>query len=618
MPSLLFEIGCEELPASACREAEAQLPALAERELGMPPTRVFVGPRRLAILVEELPERTADEWVKGPPVALRERAAEGFARRYDVSVDQLDERDGFLGVTIPGQPIEEVLPERLADVVRGLSFGKSMVWGPDFRFSRPVRWLCTKLDDGDVPVLLIGVRAGGFSHGHRFTSGPIEVPSASGYVDVLRAAGVEPDQHERRRLIAEGLDVLGEWSDPLGKLEEVVHLVESPIVLASQFDQRFLRLPVRVIVTAMQSHQRYFPLGGTRFAVVANGGDPEIVRVGNTRVLEGRLDDAAFTFDRDVAVGIDALFERLASITFLAGAGSFAEKAERLVELARRLGGDEHALTASRLAKADQASELIREFADLEGHIGANYAQLAGYPDEVWRAIDEQYLPDAADAPLPSTEAGRVVAAADKIDTLATVFGLGKRPTGSRDPYGLRRAAIGLCRLAVEGGLRVERSLLPDDARDFVEERLEGLLDVPVEFVRAARASASPDLGGVARLARTLHAAEQTPEFAAVYTAYERAHRLAGRAEQEAAPALDPALFEDQAERELAETLAQTVVEPNGDLAAAAALAPHVDRFFDEVLVMAPDPKLRANRLRLLLDVRDMLGRLGDFSQIPR
>jgi glycyl-tRNA synthetase beta chain len=618
LPSLLFEIGCEELPASACREAEAQLPALAEQLLGVAPTRVFVGPRRLAIFVEELPERTADEWVKGPPVALRERAAEGFARRYEVSEDELEEREGFLGVTIPGQPVEEVLPERLADLVRGLQFGKSMRWGPDFRFSRPVRWLCAKLDDDDVPVLLIGVRTAGFSYGHRFASGAVEIPSATAYLEVLRGADVEPDQHERRRLIVEDLDALGEWSDPLGKLEEVVHLVESPIVLASQFDERFLRLPERVIVTAMQSHQRYFPLGGTRFAVVANGGDAEIVRGGNTRVLEGRLDDAAFTFDRDVAVGIDALAERLGSITFLAGAGSFADKAARLVELARSLGGDDHALAAARLAKADQAAELVREFADLEGHIGANYAELAGYPEEVCRAIDEHYLPDAADAPLPSSDAGRVVAAADKLDLLVTVFGLGKRPTGSRDPYGLRRAAIGLCRLALEGGVRIERSLLPDDVREFVEERLEGLLDVPVEFTRAARASAAPDLGGLARLARLLHNAEQTPEFAAVYTAYERAHRLAGRAEEEAAPAVDPALFEDPAERELADALAGASIEPNGDLSAAAALAPHVDRFFDAVLVMAEDPKVRANRLRLLLEVRNELGKLGDFSQIPR
>ncbi len=618
MPSLLFEIGCEELPASACREAEAQLPALTEQLLGVAPARVLVGPRRLAIVVDELPELTADEWVKGPPVSLREKAAEGFARRYEVPVDQLEERDGFLGVTIPGQPVAEVLPERLAELVRRLQFGKSMRWGPDFRFSRPVRWLCAKLDDDHVPVLLIGVRTVGFSYGHRFTGGTVEIPTADRYAETLREAGVEPDQHERRRLITDGLDALGRWSDPLGKLDEVVHLVESPIVLASQFDERFLRLPERVIVTAMQSHQRYFPLGGTRFAVVASGGDPEIVRAGNTRVLEGRLDDAAFTFDRDVAVGIDGLAERLGSITFLAGAGSFADKTERLVGLAQRLGGDEVALEAARLAKADQAAELVREFADLEGHIGANYAQLAGYPDEVCRAIDEHYLPDAADAPLPSSEAGRIVAAADKIDLLVTVFGLGKRPTGSRDPYGLRRAAIGVCRLALDGGVHVQRSLFPDDVLDFVEERLEGLLDVPVEFTRAVRASAAPDLGGVARLARLLHEAERTPEFAAVYTAYERAHRLAGRAAEEAASAVDPALFEDPAERELADALAGVSIEPNGDLSAAAALAPHVDRFFDAVLVMAEDPKVRANRLRLLLDVRDELGKLGDFSQIPR
>jgi glycyl-tRNA synthetase beta chain len=236
----------------------------------------------------------------------------------------------------------------------------------------------------------------------------------------------------------------------------------------------------------------------------------------------------------------------------------------------------------------------------------------------VCAAIEEQYLPDGADAPLPQTEAGKGLAAADKLDTLITVFSLGKRTTGSSDPYGLRRAAIGLCRLALEGGVRIERSLMPDEVREFVEERLEGMLDVPVEFTRAARASAAPNLGGVGRIARTLHAAEQTPEFAAVYTAYERAHRLAGRAEQEAAPAVDPDLFEDSAETELAEALARAVIEPNGDLSAAAALAPHVDRFFDAVLVMAEDPKVRANRLRLLLDVRNALGKLGDFSQIPR
>jgi glycyl-tRNA synthetase beta chain len=337
-------------------------------------------------------------------------------------------------------------------------------------------------------------------------------------------------------------------------------------------------------------------------------------------VLEGRLDDASFTFERDVQIGIDALAERLNAITYFKGAGSFADKTERLRRLVSELGGGEATLEAARLAKADQASELVREFPDLEGYIGAEYARLAGYPEAVSAAIEEQYLPDSAGGPLPQTETGKVLAAADKLDTLTTSFSLGHRPSGSRDPYGLRRAAIGLDRLAVEGGLVVPRSLLPDEVREFVEERLEGLLDVPVEYVRAARASAALDLGGVARLAEALYDERGTPAFEGVSTAYERAHRLAGRAAEEAAPEVDRALLKEDAELALADGLGE--VEPDADvrraLESGATLAPLMERFFDEVLVMDEDQAVRANRLRLLLDVRDALGRLGDFSQIPR
>jgi glycyl-tRNA synthetase beta chain len=614
MPRLLFEIGCEELPAAACMEAGLQLPELARAHLGAQTLELFIGPRRLAFPVD-VPERTADEWIKGPPENLREKAAAGFAKRHGVTVDDLTLRDGFLGVEVAGRPIAEVLPERLAAIVKGLQFGKSMDWGAGFRFARPVRWLCAKLEDRTIEVALEHVASDGFSYGHRQTHpGPVEIPTAHGYLDALRAVGVEPDRAVRYQQICEGLDALGSWRDPLDKLDEVVYLVERPRVQAGSFDERFLRLPERVIVQTMQSHQRYFPLGDNRFAFVANSGDPDVVRAGNEFVLRGRLEDAEFTFERDVAVGIEELAKRLESITYLKGAGSFADKTQRLVDTVRKLGGGEHALEAARLAKADQASELVREFTELEGHIGATYAKLAGQPDEVTRAIDEQYLPDSAGAPIPATEAGRILAAADKLDHLVTAFDLGHAPTGSRDPYALRRAAIGLNRLALEGNVPVQREQL-GAAQEFVEDRLEGLLDVPVEFVRAARSSAVPALGGVARLAQSLHAAESTPEFEAVHTAYERTHRLAGKAEQEAAAKLDDALLEDGAERDLAQALQGTQID---ELATAAQLAPHVNRYFDEVLVMADDDKLRANRLRLLLDVRDALGRLGDFSLIPR
>jgi len=615
MPSLLLEIGAEELPAGACREAEAQLPELARAHIGAAPSELFIGPRRLAFLIDDLPERTADQWVKGPPESLRDKAAAGFAKKHGVSVDELEVRDGFLGVTVPGRDLRETLPEQIDRIVRGFSFAKSMRWDESgIRFARPVRWVLAKLDAETI--------VGETSFGHRFTHGAVEILTAAAYADSLRAADVEPVAEERRRLIVEGLDAIGGWSDPAGKLAEVVHLVEKPVVLESTFDERFLQLPERVIVTTMQSHQRYFPVGGNRFAVVANGGDPGVVAAGHTQVLEARLEDASFTFERDVAVGIDSLAERLATITFFAGAGSFAEKAERVGKLVERLGGGDASLEAARLAKADQASELVREFPELEGYIGAEYARLAGYPDAVTKAIEEQYLPDAAGGPLPQTEPGKVLAAADKLDTLRIAFELGHKPSGSRDPYGLRRAAIGLVRLALEGGLTIDRELLRDELRDFVEERLDSLLDVPVEYVRAARASNVPDLGGVARRAEDLYRERESPEFEGVYTAYDRAHSLAGKAQAAAAPQLDRGLLVEDAERELAETLAKVAIDGNGDIKAAlesgAELAPVMERFFDEVLVMAEDEAVRANRLRLLLDVRDTLGALGDFSQIPR
>ncbi len=554
-------------------------------------------------------------WVKGPPENLRDRAAAGFAKKHGVAVDELELRDGFLGVTVPGRELREVLPEQIDRIVRGFSFTKSMRWDESgIRFARPVRWVLAKLDAETI--------VGETSYGHRFTHGTVEIPTAAAYADALRAADVEPVADERRRLIVEGLEAIGGWSDPGGKLAEVVHLVEKPMVLEGHFDERFLQLPERVIVTTMQSHQRYFPIEGNRFALVANGGDPDVVGPGHTQVLEARLEDASFTFERDVAAGIDALAERLAAITFFAGAGSFAEKAERVAKLVERLGGGDASLEAARLAKADQASELVREFPELEGYIGAEYARLAGYPDAVTKAIEEQYLPDASGGLLPQTEPGKVLAAADKLDTLRVAFELGHKPSGSRDPYGLRRAAIGLVRLALEGGLTIDRELLPEELREFVEERLESLLDVPVEYVRAARASNVPDLGGVARRAEELYRERESPEFEGVYTAYDRAHRLAGKAQEEAAAQLDRGLLVEDAERELAETLAKVAIDGNGDIKAAlesgAELAPVMERFFDEVLVMAEDEAVRANRLRLLLDVRDTLGALGDFSQIPR
>ncbi len=582
MPSLLFEIGCEELPASACREAEGQLRERWLPELGE--GAVYVGPRRIALLVNEVAEREPDRWVQGPPEHLREQAAAGFARKQGVSEDELEVRDGFLGVVVPGRPISEALPETLAAIVAGLGFGKSMIWEKDgLRFSRPVRWLCAKLDRHTIHVEVAGLQSGHLTYGHRFTGGEVELPRADEYAEVLRAAGVEPDQDERRRQILVGLDAIGGWRDPAGVLEEVVFLVESPVVLQGSFDERFLDLPPLVVETAMQSHQRYFPLEGARFAFVANGGDPEVVVAGNERVLEGRLEDAHFSFERDVRKGIEALAEELGSITFVAGAGSFADKAARLQELVGELGGGEASREAARLAKADQAAELVREFPDLEGHIGAEYARLAGFPEAVCGAIDEQYLPDSADGPLPHTEPGRVLAAAEKVDNLTVAFALGQRPTGSRDPHGLRRAAIGLCRIAIEGRLEIdlsavvaarapatgEQRLEVDDVQrdvaNFVLDRLDHVLGQPVEFIRAARETELPGIHQIAELAQTLRFPGPGRPGAAADYVFNRADRILRKAEELAdLGAVDEQRRSSAAERALHPRSVESFALPGG------------------------------------------------------
>ena len=516
MATLLVEIGCEELPAAACREAERQLPELVRRVLGVEPTTILITPRRLAVLVEDVPARTSDQWVKGPPVAMRDKAAAGFAKRHGVAADELEERDGFLGVAVAGKPLAEVLPAQVDEILRAFAFSKTMRWDderPSLSASRALAARDARLDEdrrrsartatGSSPSRSrSATRPGIRTHCARRTSSPT------------------PRSGARRSWPASTRSASGATRMPCSA--EVVYLVEKPAVIDATFDERYLQLPSRVIETTIQHHIRAFPLGANRFAFVANGGDPDTVRAGVENVVEGRLEDASFTFERDVKVGIDALAERLGSITFFHGAGSFADKTERLAKLVEALGGGEAALEAARLAKADQASELVREFPELEGHVGAEYARIAGYPEAVSAAIDEQYLPDAADAPLPKTETGRVLSAADKIDTLNVSFGLGQRPTGSRDPYGLRRAAIGLDRLATEGNLAIPRELMDCEVAEFVEERFEGLLEAPVEYVRAARRASVRDLGGVARLAEAL-AALPDERFAPIHTAYTRA-----------------------------------------------------------------------------------------------
>jgi glycyl-tRNA synthetase beta chain len=635
LPDLLVEIGCEELPAAACRQAEAQLPGLLEDALGKAgiasgERRVHVAPRRLAAVALGLPaERAAERSeVRGPRADAPEQALSGFARKHGLDPAALEHRDGFVWAISEGAPtpVADLVPDLVRPLIEGIQFSKSMRWEGG-RFSRPIRWLVVKLDDAVVPVRLAGVASGGITFGHRYEGGHGPVGTAASYLGDVRELRVMADAAERRSAIVAGLDAAGPWADPGGKLDEVVYLVEWPVVLQGRFDAGYLELPERVVVTAMQSHQRYFPVrreGAAlepRFLFVANGGDPDVVRAGNEEVLVGRLDDARFAYRRDLERGIGAMAQELGRVSFLGGAGSLADKVERLVPIVGRLcernglGADVGAAAAraAALCKADLVSGLVSEFADLEGYAGSVYARAAGEDEAVCAAIEEHHRPSEAGGTLPASPAGAVLALADKADTVAVAFSRGLEPTGSRDPYGLRRAAAGIVAIALDRDYRIDpAALVGDGAAGFLLDRLEPILleqGVTVEELRAARGSGAVEPVEVAARARALHAFAG-PGRDGVRDAYNRCVRIAGAA---APGPVDGSLLGDDAERELAAAMD----DPPATLDAAAALVPAVNRFFDDVLVMAPDEAVRANRLRLVANVAAALRALADFGQLP-
>jgi glycyl-tRNA synthetase beta chain len=675
VPDLVFEVGCEELPARACAEAERQLAglvpaALAEAGIAPADVRVHVAPRRLAALATGLPaERPAERREsRGPRADAPERAREGFARRHGLAPGDLVERDGFLWAVSEGAPTPaaQLVPAAVERAVAGLSFMQTMRWDGGERFPRPIRWLVALLDGDVVPATVAGVAAGNTSFGHRVLGGPARIRGAASYLDDLRAVCVVPDARERRATIVAGLDGAGRWDDPMAKLDEVVHLVEWPQVLVGEFDRRYLELPELVSVTAMQSHQRYFPLreedGGLapRFAFVANGARrPDVVTRGNEEVLVGRLEDAAFAFRRDRERGVAAMRDELDRVSFLEGAGSLADKAGRLGALVEQLamtndvpaGDRDAALRAAALAKADLVSGLVAEFATLQGYAGALYARAAGEPDDVCAAIEEHHRPVEAGGELPASAAGALLALADKADTVAVAFALGAQPTGSRDPYGIRRAAAGLIAIALERGLTVappellHRSitLLVEQGHEprrpileavphavaFVLDRVETALadeGVTVEELRAARGSGATEPREVAGLAWALRDLRGDPRLGALRDAYGRCVRIAARGVELAPDELRVDLLREPAERELTAAveslqtdLADAVARRDfrGALERAAAIVPAVDRLFEDVLVMAEDTELRANRLRLVANVAATLRVLGDFEQLP-
>lgn len=690
MPDLLIEIGCEELPSSACREAIAQAPglldaALADLQVEAGGAVAFVAPRRIAVYAEEVADRQGGgaKSVRGPAASAAfdaagapTKAAEGFARGQGLRVADLVVREDpdagreFVYADLAGDdaPLVDLIPEIARQVLEGLRFGKTMRWGDGrgLRFSRPVRWITAKAGTQTVTFEIAGVPGGGVSQGHRFLGGPVEVTDACAYRDELRGSSVIADHVERREAIIAGLDAAasaagGTWSDPAGKIEEVVHLVEWPSVITGRIAGEHLRLPSRVLVTAMQSHQRYMPMhdaDGTLmpvFLAVSNG-DPAaaatIVR-GNEGVLDARLQDAAFSYDRDIDAGLEALDRRLDDIVFHARLGTLADKRARLVagvdDIGAAVGAGDGATGTARdaaaLAKVDQGSILVAEFSELQGFAAAHYVRMAGRGGAVADAIAEQYLPEGPDSPVPGSEAGALVAAADKVDNLVGAFLIGEIPSGSKDPYGLRRAAAGLVRIALERGwdLQADAVLDPaiarfraqgadlelpdDDARralsDFIADRLVhhlGQEGVAQDAVRAALGASPGGLATVAAWARALHAHRDDAPLARAGTGANRCRRIIAGSEQGLAgfssggdpdeDALAAAL--DRAEADIA--AARSAADPAAAIAAAEALGGPVDAFFDAVMVNADDPAVRDRRHALVRRAGEAYGRVADFE----
>ncbi len=684
MPDLLLEIGTEELPPNDIAPALAQLAerlrtALRDLRLDAGPLRAYGTPRRLAVVCADVAprQRPMVREVRGPAAHVAfdaqgrpTQAAQGFARGQGVPVDRLQVREvegkryAVAVIKQPGQPASTVLPGALTSAASGLTFSKTMRWGDrDARFARPIRWVVALWGTAVLPVEIAGIRAGRATRGHRVLGrGPRPVPSPQRYATVMKSAGVVPDPDERRRLIIRQATSLAKAADgtpvlDVHLLEELVMSTEHPQALRGAFDAAFLALPRPVLVTVMQHHQKYFAVENGRrqlqpcFIAVRDGDRAHLatVREGHEWVLQARLADARFFFEEDRKRRLDDYLPRLEGVIFQARLGTMAEKTRRAVNLARQVSGmllldgrtTEALLRAATLCKADLVTHMVGEFPELQGVMGQIYAELDGEPPEVARAIGEHYRPTGADDSPPKTQVGALLGLVDKMDTLVGVMGAGLMPTGSQDPYGLRRAALGVVEIvqmlrlrmsvralasaAAAGYAHPPRSQVVDEVVEFLRQRLRAVLierGIRYDLVDAALAVSGDDLLAGTDRAQALQAFASRREFTRLYVAYDRASRILSA---EASSRVDPGKFEVPAEHRLHDAVAAAAPKvrdaaAGGDYTRAMEellmLAEPVDRIFDDVLIMAPDPLVRANRLALLRSVAETCRIVADFSKV--
>ena len=691
--TLAFEIGTEEIPAFDLHRATAQLARLVPDALDavrIPHGEVAVHttPRRLVAIVEDVAEFTEalEETFRGPSAKIAfdaegnpTKAAVGFARGKGVDVGALEVREEkgveyvFATRRVEARDAAELLPEVLEGVIAGIAWPKSCRWGSTSEyFSRPVRWIVAMLDERVVPVRFAGLEAGNLTRGHRFLSpGPHEVPTASALLDVLEGAHVVTSEQARERAIREGVARIEEECGaraelPEKTLLEVVNLCEQPTVLAGAFDEEFLQVPEEIIVDAMLMHQRYFPLydeGGkltNRFIVVSNG-DPACAATiadGNERVVRARLSDAKFFYEEDLKRPLEAYVERLDEVVFQESLGTMRAKAERITALARHLAADAGlsaadaavAERAAHLAKADLVTSAVVEFTSVQGVMGSYYAAACGEGDKVARAIADHYRPRFAGDALPASAAGRIVAMADKLDTICGLIAAGQGPTGSSDPFALRRSALGILSMLLDEGLPLRVGLVRaieaalasyaaqgvafdaqavrEEVADFFIARAKVLLrdeGRAPDTIDAVLAAGVREPVEFASRVRALDAArEGDPDaFADLATAFARANNLR---DASLGAEVDEGLLSEvehalscavvQAESRVARALA-TDDYPSA-LAELADLRKPIDMFFERVMVMDEDRALRENRLRLLNRFVAVFEGVADFGKMAK
>lgn len=711
MEKLLFEIGTEEIPAKFMPGILKQLKELAAakmQELRIPfeDITVYGTPRRMAFIAGGVAETQADVVVeaKGPSVKIAyvsgapSKAAQGFARGQGVDVKDLVVRDNYVYAVkhLAGQPVVELLPGLLMDILTSLSFPKTMRWADyEFRFVRPIRWMVALFGDQIIPVEICGVKSGKFSMGHRFmqqslkaaaesqgllsaalskvgnkvysalagVKGAVEIPSAGDYKKVMYDNFVMVDQDERRALILQQIKDLaaqngGEAEINEDLLEEVNYLVEWPTALCGKFEEKFLSLPKECIITPMREHQRYFPVldedGNllNKFITVRNGGSEhlDIVTHGNERVLRARLSDAEFFFNEDRATKLEDRLEKLKTVSFQEGLGNMYDKSERLVKMAEMLRfaintpvDEEELRRCALLCKTDLVTGMVIEFTELQGVMGREYALLDGEKPEVATGIFEHYLPRFAGDALPATTIGRIVGIGDKLDNICATFSRGLAPTGSQDPYALRRQALGVINILLDANYHIslakiiagtlylldikpeETGKLVPQIMEFFKQRLRNLLmdqGIRYDVIDAVFADKrNDDMVDLAVRCKALAAYVEAGNAEPLVQISVRVSNLCKKIEKEVA--ISGALFKDESENKLHEVVAAVSKEIIPEivlydyaavLKAGEKVIEPVNTFFDNVMVMDEDENVKNNRLAMLEEVRGIVNAVGDLS----